>query len=445
MQKIHFSTLKRLCVVIVLFATQNAFASANFNIVPSGTLPTTVTAGQTVIANYLVTNLTNTARNGYVVQGLPATVTQNTTAPNCGNPINLGPNPANCQMQLDITGAVSSKVTICKGSSCTTSSTPLNVSASSAPNFSYVSDQSSNLWQCPINNATGGISGDACTSLTNATFPHFNTTVEATFFTFSGVTYAYVADDSSNLWQCRMNTTGGFSSGCTALTNSTSPGFSSTQATTFATFSGVTYAYVGDSSSNLWQCPMNVTGGISGGACTLLTNATSPGFSFTNGTTFATFSGITYAYVGDGTTNLWQCPMNATGGFSSGCTALTNSTSPGFSSINEAIFVPFSGVTYAYVADATTKLWQCPMNATGGISGGCTALTNSTSPGFSFTTGTIFSTFSGVTYAYVADFSSNLWQCPMNVTGGISGGCTALTNSTSPGFHETTGVAFFAP
>src|ERR1700730_13163770 len=100
MNKQYSFKLNKLYAVIVLLSAQNAFA-ANFNIAPYGTLPTTLASGQTVPAYFTVTNMTNTARNGYVVEGLPSTVTQNTTAPNCGNPINLGPYPANCQLELD--------------------------------------------------------------------------------------------------------------------------------------------------------------------------------------------------------------------------------------------------------------------------------------------------------------------------------------------------------
>jgi hypothetical protein len=384
MKKQNSFKLNQLYAVMLLFCIQNAFA-ANFNIASYGTLPTTVTLGQSVSAYFTVTNMTHTTRNGYVLQGLPSTVTQNTTSPNCTNPINLGPN-ASCQLQLDITGAVSSKFALCKGNACTTSSTPLNVSVA-ASNFAYVADGSSNLWQCPINKATGV-----------------------------------------------------FSSGCTALTN-TPTAFNTTYGTTFATFSGVTYAYVADASTKLWQCPMNATGGISGD-CTALTNTPSA-FSYTNYTTFATFSGVTYAYMADGSQNLWQCPINnATGLFSSGCTALTNTPSA-FQSINDITFATFSGVTYAYVSDGSTNLWQCPMSASGGISSGCTALTPTT---FYLTATTTFITLSGVTYAYVTDDTSNVWQCPMNATGGISdSSCTLLTNDTFPGFSATLGLVFFAP
>ena len=435
MKKQNSFKLNQLYAVMLLFCIQNAFA-ANFNIASYGTLPTTVTLGQSVSAYFTVTNMTHTTRNGYVLQGLPSTVTQNTTSPNCTNPINLGPN-ASCQLQLDITGAVSSKFALCKGNACTTSSTPLNVSVA-ASNFAYVADGSSNLWQCPINKATGVFSS-GCTALTN-TPTAFNTTYGTTFATFSGVTYAYVADASTKLWQCPMNATGGISGGeCAPLTNT--PAFSQTQATTFATFSGTTYAYVGDSSHTLWQCPMSATGGISGD-CTALTNTPSA-FSYTNYTTFATFSGVTYAYMADGSQNLWQCPINnATGLFSSGCTALTNTPSA-FQSINDITFATFSGVTYAYVSDGSTNLWQCPMSASGGISSGCTALTPTT---FYLTATTTFITLSGVTYAYVTDDTSNVWQCPMNATGGISdSSCTLLTNDTFPGFSATLGLVFFAP
>ena len=126
MNKQNSFKLNKLYAVVVLLSAQNAFAAANFNIAPYGTLPTTPGP-----AYFTLTNMTNTARNGYVLQGLPATVTQNTTPPNCTNPINLGPNDY-CMLQLDITGAVSlSNVAICKGNSCTTLGVPLNVSGGS--------------------------------------------------------------------------------------------------------------------------------------------------------------------------------------------------------------------------------------------------------------------------------------------------------------------------
>lgn len=122
--------LNKFYTAVLMLSAQNVLAAANFNIVPYGTLPTTVNPGQSVSAYYTLTNMTNAQRSGYFITGLPSTVTQNTSSPNCTNPINLGPH-ANCLLQFDISGAVSSSFAICKGNSCTTSSTPLNVSESS--------------------------------------------------------------------------------------------------------------------------------------------------------------------------------------------------------------------------------------------------------------------------------------------------------------------------
>ena len=126
--------------------------------------------------------------------------------------------------------------------------------------------------------------------------------------------------------------TGAFSGGCTALTNS--PAFNSfTYRITFNTFSGVTYAYVSDQSNTLWQCPMDDTTGQFSDTCTAMTLT----FGNTSGVTFANFSGITYAYVSDLNHNLWQCPMdNATGGFSDICVSLFNT--PSFDETTGVIF-----------------------------------------------------------------------------------------------------------
>ena len=118
-------------------------------------------------------------------------------------------------------------------------------------------------------------------------------------------------------------------------------------------------------------------------------------------------------------------------GYSVVLTACTNGTS----SLN----VP--SPLFAYVADFSNNLWQCPMNTLGQFSGGCTALKNSTTP-FNTTTSTSFATFGGVNYAYVNDSTSNLWQCPLNANGGFNGGCFALTNGTVP-FNKVLVATFY--
>jgi hypothetical protein len=375
------------------------------------------------------TSTTNNYFVGGTISGLTANglVLQN----NGGDNLSVSSNATSFQFSTPVVSGASYNVTVQTqpiGLTCTVSNgsgtnvTNITVNCQQSGGYAYVSDASSNLWHCPMNTTTGGFNG-ACTALTNS--PGFTESVGTTFNSFNATTYAYVSDNSSNLWQCPMNTTtGGFSSACTALTNATS--FNVTQSATFNTFAGTTYAYVSDNSSNLWQCPMNTaTGGFSG-ACTALTNATN--FRKTQSTTFNTFAGTTYAYVGDNSSNLWRCPMNTTtGGFSGTCTALTNATS--FNATQSAIFKTFSGTAYAYVNDISSNLWQCPMNTTtGGFSGACTALTGS----FVASVYTTFNTFTGTTYAYVSEGTNNLWRCPMNTTtGGLGGACTALTNPTS--------------
>jgi hypothetical protein len=91
---------------------------------------------------------------------------------------------------------------------------------------------------------------------------------------------------------------------------------------------------VGDGSSNVWQCPIDITTGHLSSCNSLLPDPTDASSLFyaVIGATFATFGGNTYAYVSDSTASLWQCPIDtATGGFSAACIALTNETSPFFS------------------------------------------------------------------------------------------------------------------
>lgn len=132
MNKQNSFHLVKLYIAMVLLFVQKTFA-ANFSIVPYGALPTTVAQGQTVQAYFTITNNSHGARNGYSVVGLPKTVTQNSTADYCTNPINLAANPASCILRLDITGAVHSGFSVCNGSNCTTASVPINVTSVSTP------------------------------------------------------------------------------------------------------------------------------------------------------------------------------------------------------------------------------------------------------------------------------------------------------------------------
>lgn len=122
--------------LIAMFVSAQAIAAANFTIgpKPGTTLPTTVPAGKSVSAYYTITNNTNSTRSGYTLKGLPATVIANVSNGNCTFPLTLGAK-ASCVLQLDISGAASGVFYLCKASSCTSASEPLNVSVVSITPF----------------------------------------------------------------------------------------------------------------------------------------------------------------------------------------------------------------------------------------------------------------------------------------------------------------------
>lgn len=124
-KKSHFK-LSPLISIITLI-TSPSFAGQNFLIAPNGSQPSVITAGSTVTANYLLTNLTNSTRSGYSIRGLPATVVQDTSPGNCPILINLAAK-ASCNLVFTISAPVSSNFAICKGNSCTTASQPISVS-----------------------------------------------------------------------------------------------------------------------------------------------------------------------------------------------------------------------------------------------------------------------------------------------------------------------------
>ena len=298
---------------MVLLAAQNAFA-ANFTIAPVGILPTTVTSGQSVSANFTLTNMTHTARDGYYIAGLPSTVTQNTTAPNCTNPINLAAN-ASCNLQLDITGAVSSNFAICKGNSCTTATTPLNVSVSTGPSypkFAYVADNGvPGVIQCRVEASTGDFIN--C----GGTGSGFNNPSAITLN--SAGTIAYVGNYGDG-------TTANPASFCTvdsvtgALTNCASTPITSAP---FIGTSGITlnpsgtYAYVSSvQNSILYKC--QITGDGSLNNCT----STGSGYGGPGGIAFNAVGTMVYVtdYSAIHSPEMTKCPVDLTTGEIGVCT-----------------------------------------------------------------------------------------------------------------------------
>ena len=238
---LRFRLLPLYHALAFLSITPGCFAlSTNFLIQPNGALPTTVPAGGSVIANFNVTNLTSTPRNGYKVQGFPSTVTQVSSPGNCSSPINLAGH-ASCNLQLNVTGEVNSFFAICKGSSCTTSASPLIVSVSQTPAsfimfasgtyndpdldqlpllvknnngaLSYPTTILSNLPTSPAYNTpylySVSCSGNICIAAGNDSFNNTNPLVA--FSTDSGTTWTYPVG-STGSWPTDFAGPGNFAS-----------------------------------------------------------------------------------------------------------------------------------------------------------------------------------------------------------------------------------------
>lgn len=123
--KPKFSSLS-LAILSVLLS-EIVHSATNFTIIAIPPLPTKNSVGGTVTADFTLTNATRSARNGYSFVNLPSNVAQVVSPGLCQNPINL-PAGASCVLRLAVTGLISNpKITLCKGSSCTTFSLPLNI------------------------------------------------------------------------------------------------------------------------------------------------------------------------------------------------------------------------------------------------------------------------------------------------------------------------------
>ena len=411
-----------------LLSAQNAFA-ANFTIAPYGTLPTTITTGQTVSANYTVTNMTNTARNGYTLQGFPATVTQNTTSPNCGNPINLEA-LASCQLQLDITGAVSSNFAICKGNSCTTATTPLNVTLNSTPltptvRYVYVANsnfgQGTAVFVCTVDPTTQLINscqdaeGGSAISAIGAQGIVLNNTG----------TIAYLTNGNGNpdVYQCPINSNDGTFGTCVAIPITTPVGYSTDGYGMLTMNATNTIAYLVDTRNDrIDSCA--VSGGIINGSCVAnsvpsLTGNSAEGIIINK-------SGNTI-YIADYNAGVYACDVN--GMTINACVLKTGGGSITFSS-NVADIALNPSESLLYVTNyGDDKVYACDTTPNG-------------TPQFS----DCFIAASGInaagvvinaqnTAGYVTNYGSTTFSCPI-MPNGMFDTCTPTT-----GFQSSIGLA----
>lgn len=425
MDKNNFFTCNKFYMIIALLGTQAVFA-ANFNITPVGTLPTTVVAGQTVSANFMVTNLTHSARNGYAVRGLPKIVTQNTASSNCSNPINMAAN-ASCQLQLDITGAVSSNFALCKGNSCTTATTPLNVSLANGPQPSiraYITQQASPslgasdpVMVCSINQTNGLL--EACQPAGGGNIiadiePQgiaINKQGNTAFLTSEVYTNSFA-------YQCSIVPETGLFGTCTQSTIATPTGYEPYYGF-LALNTTDTLAYLVDygvSGGRVLSCP------ISSNA--IQSNCTDTGAPIdVNSVGITLNSTNTVAYIGNYDTNyVTTCAVN-----NNTFSACGNKTGDGNVTFSAPSGVALNNTgTIVYITDYTN-----------GAVYGCDATTNTSALTFStcfVANGTIphawgIALNSTNTFAYITDYyDNNVHICPITSDGSFNN-CTTNSNT----------------
>jgi hypothetical protein len=425
MNKQKFITLNGLCVLIILLFAQNIFA-ANFNITPLGTLPTSVTTGHTVFANYTLTNMTHTARNGYVLQGLPATVTQNSTNPYCSNPINLGPT-ASCQLQLNITGAVSSNFAICKENNCTTAASPLNVSQStgpSAPHFAYITNDYGNnspyVSLCVLNPTTGSIvscqnaGGDSVLSTANGL---------GGIVLNNSETIAYISNSygaSNTVFQCTINQITKEFSACTSITLTSAPLYAPLDGGLTLNNTETTAFLVNDTNGEVYACPI-----ISG---TITDNCVNTNGSFPNAAQLTQINlnqDSSVAYIGSISNNgVIKCNVSGTN-FSS----CTNISGDGIISFNQPSGVALTNTgSKIYVADnGNNNIYICSTSMSGSNFTSCSiAYPNLTTSPWTITLN------ANNTIAYITNDVDTTYTCTISDIDGSLSNCLASTAALVP-------------
>jgi hypothetical protein len=418
--------IKKLFVLLILFFAQNVFAAANFTIAPTSTLPTTVLPGQSVSAFYTLTNMTNTTRAGYVIQGLPGTVIQNTTPPYCTNPVNLAPH-ASCQLCLDVSGAASANIALCKGSSCTTASSPLNVSVTpvtvptgpTPPKYLYVINAYSSppASVCTLDGTSGAILScqDAGGESVFGVIPLQGIVINNTN------TVAFISNaNGSNLtpytYQCQIDPSSHTFSACTSTTITSPTGY-----TPYEGMLGInstsTIAYLTDNAGRVLACPI-VSNAINGtcvntGAAPISTNVASVVVNKAGTTAYiGNYNSPTGVEVCAANGSSFTGCVNKTGG-NVGATPFTFQTvgGPALNYQENTVYIPdFSG----------SKVYGCSTTPSGATTFANCFVANSTNPAFNVVINATN------TVAYLSNYGTNVYTCPI-LPDGTFPTCTTTT------------------
>lgn len=290
----------------------------------------------------------------------------------------------------------------------TTNSPQYGYVASSAGTNASSSANSGNVYQCSLNsNGTpttctvtdGGVSSWAPSYIS--------------FVTVNGTLYGYVADQSGNVYRCLLNSSTGALATCVASNG----GISSwtPYGVVIANVSGTQYGYVADGKGNVYQCQINQSNGIFS-SCAVSNGGVSSSNWAPGGLAFATIGSTQYAYVADNTGNIYQCPLNNTGGLTN-CT-ITNGGISGWVPYNVE-FITANSPQSAYIADFKGNVYQCPLNGTGGLTN-CVITNGGVASSRWKPAGITFATFNATQYGYVADNNGYVYKCLLNSNGALS-------------------------
>lgn len=259
------------------------------------------------------------------------------------------------------------------------------------------------------------------------------------FATVNGIQYAYVASWPNGIvYQCTLNAEGSFDI-CNALTP-TGAVYAYAAGITFATISGIQYAYVSDDFAKVYRCSLKSDGTFN--ACAPTTPATSTLGWMPVSTTFATIGGVQFAYVASDTGDVYRCSLNfggSTNGTFNTCTVITPASGAPNWLPKSITFATFDTNLYAYVSDDNGDVFRCSLN----LDGTFNVCSETPGPGaYDWSPRTVaFETFGGTQYAYVADFGTaislygDVYRCTLNAEGKFTKCAPTPVSGVAPGIN----------
>lgn len=251
--------------------------------------------------------------------------------------------------------------------------------------YAFIAEKESGVLYCHIQESNATVENCQLESV-----PFATNRWQPTGLSFTKVqdsSFLYVVDSSSNnsIWKCVVNKDGSFN-GCSVAYDYTSTrGIGDYYQISFAWVNGVQYSYMADSSTWINKCTVESDGTFSN--CTQYGLAISTlGALQAYGVTVESINNSQYAYITDihsigDSCHLFKCSIESDGGIRDNCVAINGGISgwcPRTTTFNT------SDNTYAYVAEIPQNgnyggVYQCTINQQDGTFGTCT-LTPSTSP-----------------------------------------------------------------